>query len=1095
MFLPLSSSWWQLYAYFPELPQKEDEHDRPKEPIFESVAYYYLALRGHTVQHLVNALHWPENEVKTLLATLDQPEHTAECISFCQYLRIPPRLRDMALHKAGYRLNANVPTLDHEQAEDLAKRWEQLSLDEEAQLRAFFQAHGSIYHANAEVLSFDTMRPFEIALETLNPLLSADWRTFEQRQQDQKQPVAPLDIRLGLHVLDTWLWHLEYELKHALWERKDQLLYLTYRFYETATKTWSTKATLEKPRLDTPLVLQYKTKAVQAARQLGNVALLSKVLLDRAEIYYMQRRYSQALQDIQEAVRCMAIERRTLHHISPDFVNGDIRVIRTLAQGSDGALREQLSQLYEKAVAVRKKPQQESWLFAYDQDLDHDDLQQEQGFDFEDWPVSQENLVLSTPVEPVLFPLNEGSNERVQRLVNAYRPGASQKHDAYDAVRHVLGQDQYEVASDLLIAGLHHPDHGIRSNAALMLGELKATEAIAILIDALGDSHAQVRWSAAIALGDLKDVQAVEALITLLIGQETQKRLEAALFWETAPEQQWLQSKDRRWPDESKVVWSAARALGQIGDVRAVEPLVTVLLDETLRNYQQAYNNQDWSHRDPALALWNGHAEALRCRTAEALGHLGDLRAISALGQVLYEEEEMARHAFQALETLHSVQALPILLEASKQPSFYIIEKISSSIEKILDQQDERERGIALLLDALAAQSWCIRAAAAFTLGRLQECTAVVPLLLLLDDDQSDVRTRAIVALANIRDQQAVEPFLAHLATKNIDERRVLVGALGQLGDSRAVDSLLTFLTDADDEMKQTAVLALGALGDTRAVEPLNAMLLHVQNKDLEPSIYTALAQLHDPTLYQRLSAMLKKPSAEQLSWLIPVLGELGDTRVTKALVKLALQEKQRSIAYLVPRALQRIGGTAAAEALVQLIKCALDSNLSFRSYKDRIRLVAQCINVLRTLKDPLAIELLLSLTTRSYSYLEKREIREAAVEALAQFTDLRILEPFIAMLQGEIQSRSGDYLELINWKLLASVIPTLGNLGNPEALPALYLVARFLGKGIYDLPYEARCALILYTIEQKTLTAFAQILQQPVTVEDIQQRDLVSVL
>jgi HEAT repeat protein len=96
------------------------------------------------------------------------------------------------------------------------------------------------------------------------------------------------------------------------------------------------------------------------------------------------------------------------------------------------------------------------------------------------------------------------------------------------------------------------------------------------LVEALRDEDARVRSYAACALGEIGDPRAVDPLIYA------------------------LQDED----EESDVRSGAARALGEIGDPRAVDPLVEALQDED---------------------------ENVRLRAAWALGEIGDARAIEPL--------------------------------------------------------------------------------------------------------------------------------------------------------------------------------------------------------------------------------------------------------------------------------------------------------------------------------------------------------------------------------------------------------------------------------------------------------------------------------
>jgi len=69
---------------------------------------------------------------------------------------------------------------------------------------------------------------------------------------------------------------------------------------------------------------------------------------------------------------------------------------------------------------------------------------------------------------------------------------------------------------------------------------------------------------------------------------------------------------------------AAAKALGEIGDAQAVEPLIA-----TLKNAEMSYEGKD-----------------LVCSIAEALGKIGDARAVEPLIAVL-KNDEVAGHVRQ----------------------------------------------------------------------------------------------------------------------------------------------------------------------------------------------------------------------------------------------------------------------------------------------------------------------------------------------------------------------------------------------------------------------------------------------------------------
>ena len=183
-------------------------------------------------------------------------------------------------------------------------------------------------------------------------------------------------------------------------------------------------------------------------------------------------------------------------------------------------------------------------------------------------------------------------------------------------------------AVEPLIEALKDADDYIRWNAAKALGELGDARAAAPLIDALKDKY--VRRPAAEALGKIADASAVDPLIKALKNKDYHIQLTAA---DTLEKIGWKPENDielavylivkKKWeklPSIGKpavaplinalkdgdylVRRSASEALGKIGDARAVELLINALKDEDY---------------------------LVRRNAAGALGNIGDARAVESL--------------------------------------------------------------------------------------------------------------------------------------------------------------------------------------------------------------------------------------------------------------------------------------------------------------------------------------------------------------------------------------------------------------------------------------------------------------------------------
>jgi HEAT repeat protein len=243
-----------------------------------------------------------------------------------------------------------------------------------------------------------------------------------------------------------------------------------------------------------------------------------------------------------------------------------------------------------------------------------------------------------------------------------------------------------KTAIDPLIALLKDPSPHTRGNVALTLGDLGDTRAVRPLIELLRDDHGYVRTCAAEALGKLGDTSAVPHLIEALTSAEldVQKEgglvigIESELLAETLRERQ------------IRVKATAARALGDLGDRRAVDPLVGLL-------------------RDPEPVI--------RVESATALGKIGDPRAVTPLVNVV---EPYYAQAPTEVET-------GPLLQTPEMPG-------------LIQTMRERETRV--------------RIAVALALGRLGDPRAEAILRRALQDENSLVREAAEEAITKIIERQ-----------------------------------------------------------------------------------------------------------------------------------------------------------------------------------------------------------------------------------------------------------------------------------------------------------------------------------------------------
>jgi HEAT repeat protein len=198
-----------------------------------------------------------------------------------------------------------------------------------------------------------------------------------------------------------------------------------------------------------------------------------------------------------------------------------------------------------------------------------------------------------------------------------------------------------------LIAALNDRDSDVRWKAAIALGETKDPQAVDPLIHTLGDEDRYVRSRAAIALGEI-GIPARDALIRVLESGDEPRRWGAAIALGRIGDREsidaLLSSLRRR---DGEVQQGVIRALGEIGEP-AVAPLIQMLQDVDACAREEAVRALG-EIGEPAvetlIATLQGADDQTREEAIRALGEVGDKRAVEALVSALIEGDADIRKA------------------------------------------------------------------------------------------------------------------------------------------------------------------------------------------------------------------------------------------------------------------------------------------------------------------------------------------------------------------------------------------------------------------------------------------------------------------
>ena len=448
--------------------------------------------------------------------------------------------------------------------------------------------------------------------------------------------------------------------------------------------------------------------------------------------------------------------------------------------------------------------------------------------------------------------------------------------------------------------------------------------------DSTEGEHFRVRRTAAKALGEIGDPRAVEPLISMLKDKSSSVREATAAALEVLGDPRAVEPLIATLLDsDGKVRESSAQALGKIGDARVVAPFVSVLKSE--------------------------NSKAIRMIAMEKLGQMRDARAVEPLIAVLKDRESgLCDLAAKALGEIGAPAIEAILAELkNKNNDAKIRKKMVEALDGIGWKPGLDETGACYWMEK-EDYSKCAAIGA----------EAVGPLISSFESDNKTAPVFAARALKEIG-TSAVEPLIAVLQKEGSQaSRQLIIEVLGTLGDVRATDPLVALFGDAN--LCLPAIRALGDIGGDRCIESLVAML-------------------------QNGEAPIRLEAAESLSKIGWQPG--NDANAVRYWIEKRQWDKCADL------------GDIAVEPLIAILRSG--------DWSGR-----EAANALVTIGAP-AVESLLSLLSDEHAF-----VRQTAAETLGKIGDAHAVEPLIALLN--------------DWDLCLTAADALGRLGDARAIVPL---------------------------------------------------------
>lgn len=417
---------------------------------------------------------------------------------------------------------------------------------------------------------------------------------------------------------------------------------------------------------------------------------------------------------------------------------------------------------------------------------------------------------------------------------------------------------------------------------ANVLSTLSGPPAFTSLVEGLGDADSDIRSSAAAALGELGDARAIDPLVTLVLVEQNLTTFQAATGALKKLDQQRVTGALLKGldDDETSIRQAAARALREVAWEHLDGP----------QKARLAIAQNDWAE---AASLGPAAIEPLRAALTERTGRCG-AGAANALGRIGTTE---------AIDVLSSLLGDLDLDQTTREAVAVALGRFCAS-----DLTDTQQARICIVLG-----QW----SDVVTLG----AAAVEPLADVVSGGFVRDRERAVSALATIGGHRAFDVLAAALTDpgQEVVARKVVARSLGEVCASRTIPAVTAALRDQAWEVRTSAAGALQHMGWSSTDEAERALFfIAKQNWDEVESIGTpAVEYLIETLQYASISADAAR-----------VLVRIGPDGVDALVELIGDRDRPAAVREVAATALAEVGDTRAIEPLTNMLN---DSDMTVR--------------------------------------------------------------------------------------------------------------------------------------------------------------------
>ena len=332
-------------------------------------------------------------------------------------------------------------------------------------------------------------------------------------------------------------------------------------------------------------------------------------------------------------------------------------------------------------------------------------------------------------------------------------------------------------------------------------------------------------------------------------------------------------------------------------------------------------------------------------------------------------------------------------------------------------------------------------------LGELGDKRAIVPLLPLLKDEESSVRSNAAEALNKLgwEPSNQSEEITYLIASNNWYQ-------LKGLGEP-VVEPLIALLDDKSNGVRSNTIKTLGTIGDKRAVEPLIKALKKDEYREARLNAAQALGEINDTRAVEALIEALNDDYKYVVEYAAKALANLGDKRAVEPLLKIL--KKEGSYNHKVVEALGMLGDKRAVEPLISAIMFKTSDSYAPRKPPQASRYVLNALGMLRdkqAIKPLIPILIIGDLSSQGNAFSALRNIDEnwakskEAKEAIPEFVaaldhDNKIIRRGASRALKKIGWKPSNQSEEVKYKIAKLTSRNwniIVNLGKPAVEPLI---------------------------------------------------------